>query len=131
MMDTTVAIPTEADIRSLLDEIVDPCSRVAGAPAGISEMGMIPSIAIVPHEDGRVDVGVKLMVTHPFCMVSTIFIAEIDQRLCAIETIASVKVEMETSDVWTPDMMSPEYRARLEAQRAKRRENQRLKDMAK
>jgi metal-sulfur cluster biosynthetic enzyme len=127
-MQTEVPVPTEADLRSLLDEIVDPCSRAAGAPAGISEMGMIPSIAIDARDDGRVDIGVKLLVTHPFCMMSTIFINEIDQRLSAIETVATVRVELDTSDVWTPNLMSEDYRARLDAQRARRRENQRRKD---
>jgi metal-sulfur cluster biosynthetic enzyme len=127
-MSAVVPVPTEADLRSLLDEIVDPCSRAAGAPAGISEMGMIPSIMIDARDDGRVDIGVKLLVTHPFCMMSSIFISEIDQRLSAIETIASVKVELDTADVWTPEMMSDDYRIRLEAQRARRRENQRQKD---
>jgi metal-sulfur cluster biosynthetic enzyme len=130
MMVVADIIPSETDIRGLLDEIVDPCSRAAGAPAGISEMGMIPRIDIVDRGDGRIDVDVKLLVTHPFCMMSSIFINEIDQKLRAVDSIATVHVNLDTADMWTPERMSEDYRARLDAQRARRRDNQRRKEMA-
>jgi metal-sulfur cluster biosynthetic enzyme len=122
---------TETAIRALLDEIVDPCSRAAGAPAGLNEMGMIPTVTIEPAGDARVDIGVKLIVTHPFCMMSSIFINEIEQKLSALDDVAKVTVEFDARDFWTPDLMSDAYRARLEENRARRRANtQRLKETA-
>jgi metal-sulfur cluster biosynthetic enzyme len=117
------AMVTEANIRSALNEIVDPCSRAAGAPAGLVEMGMIPTITVSDMGEGQLEVGVKLIVTHPFCMMSSIFINEIDQKLSAMPGIGKVNVEFDASDFWTPDLMSDGYRERLEANRARRREN--------
>jgi metal-sulfur cluster biosynthetic enzyme len=114
---------TEANIRSALNEIVDPCSRAAGAPAGLVDMGMIPTVSIANLDDGQADVSVKLIVTHPFCMMSSIFINEIDQKLSEMPGIGKVSVEFDASDFWTPDLMSDGYRERLEANRARRREN--------
>jgi metal-sulfur cluster biosynthetic enzyme len=114
---------TEATIRQILNEIVDPCSRAAGAPAGLVDMGMIPTITLSDSSNDQIEVGVKLIVTHPFCMMSSIFINEIDQKLSALPGISKVKVEFDASDFWTPDLMSEDYRQRLEANRARRREN--------
>jgi metal-sulfur cluster biosynthetic enzyme len=114
---------TETAIRDTLNEIVDPCSRAAGAPAGLVDMGMIPTITVGEMGDGQAEVGVKLIVTHPFCMMSSIFINEIGQKLSAIPGIGKVNVEFDARDFWTPDLMSDSYRTRLEDMRARRREN--------
>jgi metal-sulfur cluster biosynthetic enzyme len=114
---------TEAVIREALNEIVDPCSRAAGAPAGLVDMGMIPTVTLADIGEGQAEVGVKLIVTHPFCMMSSIFINEIDQKLSAMPGISKVNVEFDASDFWTPDLMSDDYRQRLEVNRARRREN--------
>jgi metal-sulfur cluster biosynthetic enzyme len=117
------AMITEAAIREALNEIVDPCSRAAGAPAGLVEMGMIPTVTLADMGEGQMEVGVKLIVTHPFCMMSSIFINEIDQKLSAMAGVGKVNVEFDASDFWTPDLMSDDYRQRLAANRARRREN--------
>jgi metal-sulfur cluster biosynthetic enzyme len=118
-----VSMITEAAIRDALNEIVDPCSRAAGAPAGLVEMGMIPTITISEMPDGQAEIGVKLIVTHPFCMMSSIFINEIDQKLSAMAGVSKVSVEFDARDFWTPDLMTDEYRKRLDDIRARRREN--------
>jgi metal-sulfur cluster biosynthetic enzyme len=111
----------EADVRRILDTIVDPCSRAAGAPAGISEMGMVPDITITPGEENKVDVRVHLIVTHPFCMMSNLFVKEIIERLGAEDWVGKAEVDFDPGILWTPDRMNPEYAERLEAVRAKRR----------
>jgi metal-sulfur cluster biosynthetic enzyme len=112
---------TEADVRAILDTIVDPCSRAAGAPAGISEMGMVPDITISPGDGNKSDVRVHLIVTHPFCMMSNLFVKEIIERLGAEEWVDNAEVDFDPGMLWTPDRMSPDYAQRLEAARAKRR----------
>jgi metal-sulfur cluster biosynthetic enzyme len=112
---------TEAEVRRILDTIVDPCSRVAGAPAGISEMGMVPDVTIAPGEGNRQDVRVHLIVTHPFCMMSSLFVKEIVERLEAQDWVSKAEVDFDPGTLWTPDMMNPDYAERLEATRAKRR----------
>jgi metal-sulfur cluster biosynthetic enzyme len=118
----SAAVLTEADIRSVLDTIVDPCSQAAGAPAGISEMGMIPEIRCRPDAGGDMDIRVRLIVTHPFCMVSGMFVREIVERLEARAGVGSVTVDFDAGTLWEPDMMSPAYAQRLAEARARRRE---------
>jgi metal-sulfur cluster biosynthetic enzyme len=112
---------TEAEVRTILDTIVDPCSRAAGAPAGISEMGMVPDITITPGKGNKSDVRAHLIVTHPFCMMSNLFVKEIIERLEAQDWVSKAEVDFDPGMLWTPDRMSPEYAERLEAARAKRR----------
>jgi metal-sulfur cluster biosynthetic enzyme len=112
---------SEADVRKILDTIVDPCSRAAGAPAGISEMGMVPDIAISTGQGNKSDIKVHLIVTHPFCMMSNLFVKEIVERLEAQDWVDKAEVDFDPGMLWTPDMMTPEYAERLEVARAKRR----------
>jgi metal-sulfur cluster biosynthetic enzyme len=112
---------TEADVRRILDTIVDPCSRAAGAPAGISEMGMVPDITITPGDGNKAEVRIHLIVTHPFCMMSNLFVKEIIERLGAEDWVGNAEVDFDPGMLWTPDRMSPVYAERLEAARAKRR----------
>jgi metal-sulfur cluster biosynthetic enzyme len=112
---------TEADVRAILDTIVDPCSRAAGAPAGISEMGMVPDITITPADGNKSNVRVHLIVTHPFCMMSNLFVKEIIERVGAEDWVGKAEVDFDPGMLWTPDRMSPDYAERLEAARAKRR----------
>jgi metal-sulfur cluster biosynthetic enzyme len=109
-------------IRAVIDTIVDPCSRAAGAAAGIDEMGMIPEIRLTPGAGNTTDIFVRLIVTHPFCMMSNIFVKEIIDRVGAQPGVGEVKVEFDPASIWTPDLMKPEYAERLEAARERRRE---------
>jgi metal-sulfur cluster biosynthetic enzyme len=113
----------EAALRHLLNEIVDPCSRAAGAPAGIDEMGMLPVVERRPSaaSANKFDVYVRLIVTHPFCMMSNVFVKEIHERLSALPEIDSVRVEFDPGEIWTPALMRPEYAERLTKARAARR----------
>lgn len=111
----------DAGVRAVLDTIVDPCSRAAGAPAGISEMGMIPEISFSPGSGNATDIHVRLIVTHPFCMMSNVFIKEIVERLETKPGVGAVTVLFDPAVVWSPDLMSADYAERLEETRARRR----------
>jgi metal-sulfur cluster biosynthetic enzyme len=111
----------DAAVRAILDGIVDPCSRAAGAPAGISEMGMVPDIHFEPGDGNKINIKVRLIVTHPFCMMSNLFVKEIIERLEAQPSVGTAQVDFDPGSLWTPDLMSPDYAERLEAARAKRR----------
>ncbi len=130
MMQTVRKELDEALVRATLDTIVDPCSRAAGAPAGINEMGMIPEIKFLPGDGNHADLEVRLIVTHPFCMMSNIFVKEIVERLEALDGVGEVKVDFDPGSIWTPDLMHPDYAERLEAARAKRRAAYAARDAA-
>jgi len=36
------------DVRAVLNQIIDPCSRVAGAPVGLVDMGLIRRLTVTP-----------------------------------------------------------------------------------
>jgi metal-sulfur cluster biosynthetic enzyme len=121
MTEDALSTLDENAVRSILDTIVDPCSRAAGAPAGISEMGMVPDIRFSAGEGNKTDINVRLIVTHPFCMMSNIFVKEIIERLEAEPSVGKASVDFDPGSIWTPDMMHPDYAERLEAARARRR----------
>ena len=114
------AMPGEAEVRAALDEVLDPCSEVAGVPAGISEMGLVRSIEIEGSRDGAI-VRVAIGVTEPTCLMGPSLAHGARDRLGALAGVARVEVTL-SSDDWTPADMSDEYRARLAAHRAARRQ---------
>jgi metal-sulfur cluster biosynthetic enzyme len=107
-------------VRAALDEVRDPCSEVAGAPAGLSEMGLVHELSVTPSPDGAV-VHVAIRVTEPTCLMGPSLAAGARQRLATLPGVASFEVTLSDDNDWMPADMSPEYRARLEAHRAANR----------
>jgi metal-sulfur cluster biosynthetic enzyme len=106
----------EALVRSTLNEIVDPCSAAAGAPAGLDDMGLVRSVEISETASG-VAVRVKIGVTEPGCFMIYPFAKEARKRLGEIAAIASVEVDLDNGHDWMPADMSAAYRQRLAAKR--------------
>jgi metal-sulfur cluster biosynthetic enzyme len=78
----------EALVRATLNEIVDPCSAAAGAPAGLDDMGLVRSVEVA-ERDGRVTVSVRIGVTEPGCFMIYPFAREARQRLGELEASRS------------------------------------------
>jgi metal-sulfur cluster biosynthetic enzyme len=117
MMDST---PTPEQIRELLNGIVDPCSAAAGAPGGLTDMGLVRSVEVQPGPDG-VTVRVALGITEPGCMMSYPFQASARERLETLPGVVNIEVTLDTTLEWTEAELSPEYAARLaDVRRAKR-----------
>lgn len=100
-------------VSTRLNEIVDPCSVAAGAPAGLVEMGLIRRLEVV---DGEVTVEVR--VTHPSCMMAPVFLAQVQQLAGEVPGVTAIHASLDTGFDWTPNDMTPEYRARLSRHRA-------------
>ena len=113
--------------RTVLEEIVDPCSRAVGAPAGLVSMGLVLDVS-VSGTPGAAIVMVKLGVTEPGCMMQGIFSAAAEHAIRALPGVIDVVVRIDHGHVWDPDAMTAEYRARLSKVRAERalRAEQRL-----
>jgi metal-sulfur cluster biosynthetic enzyme len=107
-----------ADVRAALNEIVDPCSRAAGEPAGLVDMGLVRRIDI---RDKGTRVDVLLALTEPTCLMGFPFLRSARDRLSALPGVERVEVSLDPSFEWTPAELSPAYAARLERQRASRR----------
>jgi metal-sulfur cluster biosynthetic enzyme len=111
--DVTSGAPTEAEVRAALDEIVDPCSTAAGAPAGLDEMGLVREIEIGEGEQGahlRVTIGL----TQPLCLMGIPFMKSARERLAAMPGVSEVDVSLASGIDWTPARLAPAYRERLE-----------------
>jgi metal-sulfur cluster biosynthetic enzyme len=111
---------SEAEVRAALDGIVDPCSVVAGAPAGISEMGLVRSLEL-SNGVGGTNVRLRIGVTEPGCLMGASFIAQARARLSALEGVAEIEIEFDHANDWMPGDMDGAYRQRLEQTRSVRR----------
>lgn len=108
-------------VRAVLNSIIDPCSRAAGVPAGIVEMGLIRSLE-VRQEPAGASITVTIRVTEPGCLMAYPFANEARKRLETLPGVASIDVKIDHVCDWEPAAMSPAYRTRLEAHRAQRRQ---------
>ena len=111
---------TPAEVCAALDGIVDPCSVVAGAPAGIAEMGLVREVAIGECVEGTT-VRVRIGLTEPGCMMGASFVVKARERLAALPGVARVDVELDHAADWHPSDADPAYQERLRVVRAERR----------
>lgn len=94
-----------------LDQVVDPCSVAAGAPAGLVTMGMVSRVVV--HADERTaEVTIKL--THPSCFMAPFFLQQVRSELASIDELQRVDVDLDEAWDWTPAEMDPDYRGLLE-----------------
>jgi metal-sulfur cluster biosynthetic enzyme len=110
-------VTLDAQVAEVLDSVIDPCSAVAGAPAGLADMGLVKRVEIAPEGD-KAHVAVVLRLTHPTCIMGPLFIESVEQGLLALDAVESAEVTLDADYSWTEEDMSPDYRRRLSAHRA-------------
>ncbi|MET8979358.1 DUF59 domain-containing protein [Streptomyces sp. NPDC004539] len=111
---------TEARVRTVLNGIVDPCSTVAGVPAGMDDMGMINKVWFDTGTDGT-RIGVEITLTDPTCMLLATFVNETRIRLSQLAGVTGVDVTLDHETQWTEDRLAPDYRQRLTEHRTEKR----------
>lgn len=109
----------EDAIRAELNEILDPCSVVAGAPAGLADMGLLRSLS-VKEVPGGAAIEVRIGVTEPGCMMGASFAIKARERLESLVSVVAVDVQLDHAADWDPADLSPAYAERLAAARAAR-----------
>jgi metal-sulfur cluster biosynthetic enzyme len=109
--------PSEEDVRGVLNQIIDPCSRVAGAPVGLVDMGLIRRLNLSPGADG-VDVQLVIGVTEYGCLLAPSFASEARKLLGALPEIGTIDIELDGEFDWEPGDMSAAYRQQLADRRA-------------
>lgn len=119
-MERQGAVVTETDVRRALDRITDPCSVAAGAPAGLSELGLVRDVAVADGPDGA-NIRVSIRLTDPVCMMGAAFLASARELLSGLDGVATAEVWLDERSDWIPADMDPSYRARLGRARAARR----------
>jgi metal-sulfur cluster biosynthetic enzyme len=111
--------PTESEVRAALNEIVDPCSVAAGAPAGLDDMGLVRKIWIRQGAGGA-QVRVTIGLTQPMCLMGIPFMKSARERLRGMPGVEQVEVSLESGIDWTPARLRPAYRERLQRVRRTR-----------
>ena len=111
---------TEHDVRAAIDTIIDPCSRAAGAPAGLVAMGLVRTLEIATSPEGA-RVLVTVGVTEYGCLMGPAFAEAVEQVLRELPGVAAVDVELDAAFDWMPEDMSPRYRATLAERRRRAR----------
>jgi metal-sulfur cluster biosynthetic enzyme len=109
--------PTEEDIRAVLNQIIDPCSRVAGAPVGLADMGLIRRLTLT-EAAGGVDVHMVIGVTEYGCLLAPSFASEARKLLDALPGIGTIDIGLDGEFDWEPGDMSAAYRQQLAERRA-------------
>jgi metal-sulfur cluster biosynthetic enzyme len=109
--------PTDEDVRAALNQIIDPCSRVAGAPVGLVDMGLIRRLTLTDRR-GAVDVHVVIGVTEYGCLLGPSFASEAGKLLDALPGIGTIDIELDGEFDWEPGDMSADYRQHLAQRRA-------------
>lgn len=108
----------EEAVRAVLDEIIDPCSVVAGAPAGIVAVGLVRHLRVTESADGA-RVEARIGVTEPGCMMGASFVVRARERLEALPGVAAVDIQLDHAGDWDPADIDPAYARRLAAVRAR------------
>jgi FeS assembly SUF system protein len=78
-------------------------------PIDIWELGLIYDIAIAESND----VTITMTLTTPHCPAAEILPADVEQKVSAVEGVASVKVDITWEPAWAPHMMSDAARLEL------------------
>lgn len=105
--------PSHAEIEAVLNGIIDPCSEVAGNPAGLIDMGLIRDLRIEPAEAGSVVVHGAVRVTEPGCLMGAVFLREARERLEKLPGVMRVALELSQDFDWHPLDMAGAPRARM------------------
>jgi metal-sulfur cluster biosynthetic enzyme len=105
------------EVAEALNRIVDPCSATAGTPIGLVDMGIVEAVSV---DDGRVSI--TLLPTFPGCLYTAVFAGEIEQRLDRLGWVEAVEVTVDHGpELWDENRIAPPARARLRADRDRRR----------
>jgi len=95
----------EAEIRSAIDAIDDPCSTALGRPVGLNTMGVVRAVDM--PTPGHVTI--SLVLTDPVCPYRARFEAEITRVVQGLDGISTCDVEV-ADEIWWPDM-DPRFRS--------------------
>jgi len=102
-VEVTSRLVTKDEIVTVLKDCYDP-----EIPINIWDLGLVYDIAI---QDG--DVGIKMTLTAPGCMMGTMIAEEVKTKVKALQGVNAAKVELVWDPPWSPDKMSEEAKAQM------------------
>ncbi|CAN5690510.1 hypothetical protein BH20ACI3_BH20ACI3_08760 [soil metagenome] len=105
-------------VRSVANEVYDPCGLALGTSIGIADMGLIRSLSVERLENGW-GVTLRLRFTSPGCFYFVYFEREIRDRLKGVRQIKSLNIEWDKVVDWTPEDISAAAQLKLKEYREK------------
>ena len=102
---------TDEDVERLVWQQLRTCFDPE-IPVNIVELGLVYAAEVVPREDGRRDVRVRMTLTAPGCGMGEVLVDDVRSKVELIPTVAEADVELVFDPPWNQTMMSEA--ARLE-----------------
>ncbi|AGB03995.1 putative metal-sulfur cluster biosynthetic enzyme [Aciduliprofundum sp. MAR08-339] len=92
-------------------EVWDALKRAIDFELGVDvvNLGLIYEVRV----DNGKDVYIKMTLTTPTCPLANAIIADVYQKVKAIEGVENVDIEVTFDPPWNPDMMSPQAKKLL------------------
>ena len=75
-------------------------------PVNIVELGLVYAAVVVPREDGRRDVHVRMTLTAPGCGMGEVLVDDVRSKVELIPTVAEADVELVVDPPWNQTLMS-------------------------
>ena len=75
-------------------------------PVNIVELGLVYAAEVVPRDDGRRDVRVRMTLTAPGCGMGEVLVDDVRSKVELIPTVAEADVELVFDPPWNQTLMS-------------------------
>lgn len=82
-------------------------------PVNIVDLGLVYDMQLLPADDGKKRVEVKMTLTAQGCGMGPNIAADAQYKIETLPDIDSANVEIVWTPIWNPNMISPEGRAKL------------------
>ena len=96
---------TDEDVERLVWQQLRTCFDPE-IPVNIVELGLVYAAEVVPREDGRRDVHVRMTLTAPGCGMGEVLVDDVRSKVELIPTVAEADVELVFDPPWNRTMMS-------------------------
>lgn len=104
--------PTDADIEAVIWEQLKTCYDPE-IPVNIVDLGLVYRLNVESLGNGERSVEVDMTLTAPGCGMGDILVADAQEKIAIIPTVADVKVELVFDPPWNQTMMSDEARLQV------------------
>ena len=96
---------TDEDVERLVWQQLRTCFDPE-IPVNIVELGLVYTAEVVPREDGRRDVHVRMTLTAPGCGMGEVLVDDVRSKVELIPTVAEADVELVFDPPWNQTLMS-------------------------
>lgn len=109
---TATSADEDGDLESLVWGQLKTCYDPE-IPVNIVDLGLVYDMQILPGEEGKNRVEVKMTLTAQGCGMGPNIAADAQYKIESLPDIDNANVEIVWTPIWNPNMISPEGRAKL------------------